>query len=366
MFFTAGLSLLIYLNLHYLRYGSIEIQHTAAVEQLALIIPSNSTVNGVDRLSVIEQVGRSLQSYIVEKEDRWSVDPAFLSSLRLLSADGDDKPLLVLGIPTVPRHRNTSYLAGTLTSILEQLPTDISHPLYGSVVIVVMNMYTNGVHTEFERVSRMFADHPLSAYVTFLEKDKTMGHDHVNYKRERSRSTTPRKIVQQTEDLAALLSSTAGRGLHYFFIEDDMNMCPHAIVALAYMIRKADVYSPNWLAIRSSYGMNGILLHDSDVLPFRDYLLEHKHRRPPDHLIVEFFVGETPQAALYKGTREHFAFKYNILDHKGVVSSLRYAKSPGYPTCFQELKVPVIFPSEAFKVEECPRDDLWPCTQTLL
>lgn len=45
-------------------------------------------------------------------------------------------------------------------------------------------------------------------------------------------------------------------------------------------------YYPDWIAVRASFGMNGIFLQARDLLPFATYLEENQNRRPPDHLVV--------------------------------------------------------------------------------
>ena len=168
-------------------------------------------------------------------------------------------------------------------------------------------------------------------------------------------------VRKQTRDIAATMKAALGMGELYLFLEDDMEICARGLEAIRHVVEKAAIYSPNWLALRFSYGMNGILLRQADAAVFADYLLEHQARRPPDHLVVEWYAGERPQAAAYKGSRAQLAFKYNIFDHLGAVSSLRSKKSPTYPVCFEVLKVPTLFKVEAFDPAQCPDDDLWPC-----
>ena len=141
-----------------------------------------------------------------------------------------------------------------------------------------------------------------------------------------------------------------------------MRLCTHALIALRYLINRATYYRKDWISIRVSYGMNGIIMrNDQDLSTFADYLDQHQRRRPPDHLVVEWFAGEKPQSAKYRQQRQHMAFRYNIFDHLGKRSSLRASLSPKYPVCYEPLLAPILFDVEAFKPKMCGNKDVWPC-----
>ena len=67
------------------------------------------------------------------------------------------KPYLVIGIPTVPRVKNEDHLLRVMASILDQMPTDQAHPLYGRVEVLVMNCKHDGVHARFEEAKKCMA-----------------------------------------------------------------------------------------------------------------------------------------------------------------------------------------------------------------
>ena len=59
---------------------------------------------------------------------------------------------LTIGIPTVPRREGADYLTRTLETLLEELPLDVTDPLYGQIRVIIMNNRP-GNHTVFDRVS---------------------------------------------------------------------------------------------------------------------------------------------------------------------------------------------------------------------
>ena len=71
-------------------------------------------------------------------------------------------------------------------------------------------------------------------------------------------------------------------------MEDDFETCRNAIQAIQYVLDKAQEYNPSYLALRVSYGMNGIIMKSEDALAFADYLWQHVARLPPDLLYGEY------------------------------------------------------------------------------
>ena len=108
------------------------------------------------------------------------------------------------------------------------------------------------------------------------------------------------RVRKQTRDIASVLKYSAGLGDFYFFTEDDMQLCDHAVMAIQYMLNKAEWYKPNFMSIRASYGMNGIIIRDQDVTGFSDYLLQvraHKSRRMRPTPLTRLFARRSTRSA---------------------------------------------------------------------
>lgn len=272
---------------------------------------------------------------------------------------------LVVGIPTVHRKNNEDYLLQSLRAIAEQLPSDPSDLMYGRILVIVVNVQDNpSAHTRYLEAKKEFhhSHHPKSMYFEFHD---SAGPD-VNPMPGSHDVGSPNKpgarVRRQTRDIAKVVQMSVNRGHYYLFSEDDMVLCPSGLTTMQYLISKASSYHPDWLAIRASYGMNGIIMHNKDLNEFANYMIENQKRRPPDHLVVEWYAGETPKSKSYKKKRANIGFRYNIFNHLGTVSTLRSTASPSYLTCYQELLEPTVFQVEAFNPKQCPHDDIWPCS----
>ena len=274
-----------------------------------------------------------------------------------------DKKWLIIGIPTVPR-TSVNYLTPTIEAILQQLPDSENDPFWGRVQVVVLNQRPNQ-HRVWEIVRDwVLKTHKGRVHFKFVENLHPYA-DATPEKRDRGDANFPGyRVRRQTRDVASLILHDAvkDKSEYFLFMEDDLRLCNHALVAFRYLISKANLYNPGWIAIRVSYGMIGIFMRGGDDLTaFGNYLLKHQRRRPPDHLVVEWFAGEKPESKAYKNGRPHVAFKYNLFDHIGERSTLRGSISPSYPICYEPLVEPILFEVEAFKPKDCPHNDIWPC-----
>ena len=353
-------------------------------------------------------------------------------------------PLLVVGIPTLRREGDPTYIVRTLGFLLNQT-TGAFPGLTGSLesggsdvkgsfplrlrVLVMDNTRAPGTHAAFEEAADLFLRSlpgagPVSTHRVTDSRDPTGGSVYVvesgaggvvtfayNGRSRVEDGLDPGndnvpgfKVRAQTRDVVdlmflaeALFGSRGDWGVGggegegtplapphpgvlgsdmaaYMFLEDDFRVCPQGLASLAFAFSRAEAESQGggwvgqvgggalpWNALRVSYGLNGGVLRGGDVRTLARYLSAHLARRPPDHLWVEWFAGETPESGGHKGGRPHFAFRYNILEHFGYSSSLRDKVSPLYALCYQTLDSTVVFEVEAFKMEACSHDHVWPC-----
>jgi hypothetical protein len=328
---------------------------------------------------------------------------AFVNGKTGLAKRLQPAPVLVVGLPSVPRPDTAAYLLRTLDFILEQTRGGVegrAHP-HNDVAevpgfplqlrLVVMNNGRAQPHVVYyaarEKLCCRVGDacvreavpgltqHTMysrangTSTVTFVDNGAAAGDG-------RNDAGTPNvpgaRVRQQTRDVADLLDAVvamraAGRlgpadaDWYYMFMEDDFRLCPRALASLSYLLRKAEYANPGWNAIRVSYGLNGALIRGADVQVLSGYYRKHVARRPPDHMTVEWFAGETPESAAMRRGRPHVAFKYNVLEHFGVTSSLRDGRSPVYAFCYDKLDAAVVFDVEMWREAECGHDDIWPC-----
>jgi hypothetical protein len=304
----------------------------------------------------------------------WS-SPFFTSSSPITTEtdynNNNNNVFLTFGIPTIAGSPPRPYLSSTLQALEKQLPID---PLLRGKVVKVVVVH----NTKVEGGSSQ--QHQQQQHALFHQEKQLriedLGFDFIE--QPNSYPIVPgdpvgtpnfpgERVRQQTRDLANTLVIVYEKykPQYHVIMEDDFGLCPEGLRVITYLIHRATFnYGQDWLAIRISYGFNGVILQGSDMVPLANYLIKHQSRRPPDHLLVEWFVGEHPESKAYKGRRVHACYKYNILDHLGIHSTLREAAPGKTPQCYQPFTSYDLFEVEVFK-PECNmldvNEDLWPC-----
>lgn len=271
-------------------------------------------------------------------------------------------PWLLVGVPTVPR-QGAEYLTRTLQSMALHLPSDHIHPLFGSVVVFVFNNRPGG-HDSFEALRATYRDNPAFVFEENASRFPGASDAHEEAFDPGSPNVPGSKVRDQTRDIASLMEVAVKRfkARYFMLLEDDMNFCPGTLQGLMYVVDKVErAVGQEFSAIRVSYGMNGAILQWRDVPVLAKYMRDNLHRRPPDHLLVEWYVQETPRSRKELQGRPLFSFRYSMFFHSGTKSSLRDSPQAAFPGCFHELGPPILFDGEAFQKSQCPQEDLSPC-----
>ncbi|CAK0787359.1 hypothetical protein CVIRNUC_010579 [Coccomyxa viridis] len=293
-----------------------------------------------------------------------------------LNATADERVWLTVGIPTVPRRNEADYLTRTLETLLQELPSDSTDPLYARVRVLVMNNRP-GNHSVFYAVKERVRSGPegdlfvakARLYLAMVDNPGTLPDptpdmpdpDDLNNPTNRP----GREVRRQTCDLITLLEMAEPLSHYYLFMEDDFRVCPYAIRIMDYIVRKLNAVPSTaaWLAVRLSYGMNGILITVKNLPSLISYMRTHTARLPPDLLWLEWFQGRRPET--WDAVRGHPLYVYhkNLLDHIGALSSfaVRPERLP-FPRCFDSMAtVWSIHTKERFNDKACGHTDLSPC-----
>jgi hypothetical protein len=281
------------------------------------------------------------------------------------------------------------------------------------VQVVVMNM-APGAHAGYDAAKAAFSGASQSkgaAYITFVDRpgpayvDPTPGAAPVD-DLHNPRSVPGAQARRQTMDVVTLLDYVSGvaaaggegtgggggggdgqllatKSELFMFLEDDFDTCGHAVRVLQYALQKLHRRAPSWLALRVSYGMNGVVLRTGrDTARLAAYLRSQVARLPVDLLWREWALaggrsgGELPEdggdsdgaavggdALRALGPRQLYVYRQNLFAHTGDVSS--FAVRPerkAWPGCYAPMRaVWSLHRREQFDGQRCGEEDLSPC-----
>jgi len=264
---------------------------------------------------------------------------------------------LRLAVMSIARRNTADYLMRSLYGFFEQTPS-ASHPMRAAIdVVVVNNNDPPEKHTMFFEAYRAYADR-----ARFINK---VAHQPPLKCPSRAGSRVKASVQQQTCDLAAAfraLLEISPPAKHVMLLEDDWLLCPHGFSAISHALEKAYLYDSRWLALRVSYGFNGVIVRQDDLSSLATHLAAHFKRRPPDHLLFEWFAGERPETKEHAAGRSYRIFRYNVFHHIGHISTLSQPANRFNPGCYA-LLYDWLLPAEVFNEKDCPDDDIWPCRE---
>ena len=256
---------------------------------------------------------------------------------------------LRFALVSVARKSDADYLLRALHSILEQLPAHPAHPMRTSTdVVVVNNNEPAEAHRVFHDAAQRYAGRALFIGKKTLQPPLDCP---TPAGRSRGRTPPPKESVQrQTCDLVAAfraLEAVRPAAEHVMLLEDDWLLCPNGLAAVAHAMDKSYMYDPHWIALRVSYGFNGVVVKGGDLPSLTEHLAAHFSRRPPDHLLFEWFSGERGDTKRRAAGRSYRISRYNTFHHIGHLSTLAQPKGRYNPGCYA-LLYDWLLPAEVF------------------
>jgi len=349
-------------------------------------------------------------------------DPARTGTVSSAGPPPRESPRLVVGVPTAPRAGDVDYLTRTLETLLRELPDPAAAEdppgspgaPFGGVRVIVMNTKP-GRHVVFSRVRARFegwskegereaaeaGSNPgereaaeasaeaeaearlrrvAAASVSFVDSPGTFGDPTPNRPDpddlDNPTNVPGAAVRRQTADLATLLalaadvasaaeasSSPSSSSSYFLFLEDDFATCPGMLAAVRYLLAKSTAAYPEWLGVRFSYGMNGVVVRVRDAPPFARYLASHVSRLPADLLWREWTEGRREDVRRTTAGRGVVVYRYNLMEHVGEVSTFAVRpERPRWPRCYEPMSsVWSLGRAETFDEKRCAESDVSPC-----
>jgi len=78
----------------------------------------------------------------------------------------------------------------------------------------------------------------------------------------------------------------------------------------------------------------GVVLCQADLPALQRHLLTHFERRPPDHLLFEWFSGERADTRALAAGRSYRIFRHNLFFHIGTKSTINQPSHRFIPGCY--------------------------------
>jgi hypothetical protein len=259
---------------------------------------------------------------------------------------------LAVVITTVKRN-GAAYLPSTLQRLGDQM----SNIKGNRTVVLVVDHSIDGPSDITERMEEEFSRrYPGLFYFEYNDESSNQA----------MKIFQVVSIQRQALCIVNTLSRIYGRSNDVLIMEDDFLLCSGTLKLIHCILQRVTSTHENWISMRISYGMNGILIRNKDIPKIITFLILNMWHKPSDHNIVEWFLGQTGDGRT-TGTnpqqrRPYFVYRFNLMSHIGTVSSFGHLTQTK-PICFETMDGRIgLRHIEAFDIKGgCSRSELSPC-----
>lgn len=235
--------------------------------------------------------------------------------------------------------RKHDYLSGALRA-LAQSELSLATTLTGSDVrVLVYDATPNQPSKQAENAKKMFGDD------TLFDFSRGQG----------SQKHAISNAAKQSRDVAsAAEAALSNYDFHYaLLLEDDWIPCKGLFSSLMLALEAARrTFGSDVMAVRVSYGLNGVLIPRDPLSSFADFVRQRAGRIPPDHALTRW--------AQQRG--KLVTFRHNQFVHVGAQSSIGNSGQRWNTACYELLFDWLEIESEAFQIDACGHDVISPCS----
>lgn len=322
-------------------------QHSAAQEQVLLAMNEARTMleAAVANASKLRSAPpRSSTSYSDTVSSSPTPKKAAMMSPAQTPTDKDIR-LFILGL-MMHIERSTDYLSKTLEALAASELSRTERITGSRVRVLVFDASPTG-SSQVAAARRRFARTPLFNFASAkMHSAKVM-------------PPIKSSAAKQSRDVAEAIS--VALELYDFryllLLEDDWLACRGLLSAIVLALEATERHfsEENVLAIRVSYGLNGVLIPREPLPDFANFIVQAAPKLPPDHALARWAHANGKLVT----------FRHNVFVHIGARSSIGNSNGRWNTACYELLYDWLQLDTEAFMIDKCAHDVVSPCRPTV-
>ncbi|KYQ93652.1 hypothetical protein DLAC_05035 [Tieghemostelium lacteum] len=134
---------------------------------------------------------------------------------------------------------------------------------------------------------------------------------------------------------------------YIFMMNDLIPVCDSSFSVISYLLRKTQVYNPDWKVIKLSQNWSGFIMHQRDIVSLEKYIYGNRHIKKSKDLLEEWICGMSETGLQRTGicresNRNLFIFRYNLFQDEHFEDSICWATYIHSRTCLNDDLVPCL------------------------